>query len=141
MISVPFWRQVESSAGRRRETEACDALVIGAGVNVAARPEGLDQPVTSLHAAGAHGVSPEAVLAAFCRHLALWRRRWQREGGEVIRRAWLARATGLGDYVAIDPGNGQRLTGIFSDLDDSGALVLRAPDGSARPVPAGDLRV
>ncbi len=55
-----------------------------------------------------------------------------------IRNAWLDRAYGLGRPVTVRlPGESFEAT--FEDLDESGALVARLPDGRVRRVEAGEV--
>ncbi len=49
----------------------------------------------------------------------------------------MARAHGLGAEVTVDL-DGERVAGLFSGLDDAGALILRLDDGRQRVVMAGD---
>ena len=116
-----------------------DWVVLGIGVNLASHP-GLTGPVpsTSLAAAGADALAPEAALSAFLAALARRRRAWQDEGFGAIRRAWLARAHGLGGPVSVASG-GRRLAGVFEGIDAEGALVLARDDEAPLSIPAGDV--
>ena len=55
-----------------------------------------------------------------------------------MRAAWLARARGLGQPIVVRLENAT-LDGRFAALDEHGALLLEAADGSRRTVTAGDL--
>ena len=116
-----------------------DWLVIGCGLNIRHFPEAVSgYPATSLHAAGAEGLQPGAVLSAFLDAFAVWRARWQDEGLAPVREAWLARAARIGGEIAVRlPGD--ELRGRFTGLDETGALLLDLPDGSRRTVTAGDV--
>ena len=59
-------------------------------------------------------------------------------GFAAIRRLWLARAAGLGGDVAVRTSSGLS-RGIFETIDEHGQLVVRAQDGSARRVSAGEV--
>ena len=66
-------------------------------------------------------------------------RRWDNGNGlDAIRRLWLERASGLGEEVAVRTDAGVT-TGIFETIDEEGCLVVRARDGSARRVTAGEV--
>jgi BirA family biotin operon repressor/biotin-[acetyl-CoA-carboxylase] ligase len=49
--------------------------------------------------------------------------RWQEDGVDPIRQAWMSRATGLGKPIAVDVG-GQVRQGTFTGLTESGAIRL-----------------
>lgn len=117
-------------------------LVIGIGVNLVDHPP--DTPYAATHV-GEHlrdGKSvhpdPDTVLArlaeAFQRRLEAWRR----DGFSPVRRAWLNRASGRGRPITVRTGR-EDLYGVFEDLDESGALSLRQPDGDLLKITAGDV--
>lgn len=113
---------------------ADDAVVIGIGVNLAARPEVLDRPVSTL--ADITGTALDAGL--FLEHLAeafaRWLGRWRSEGIAPVRTRWLAAAHPIGTALSTSQGDG-----LFDGLDDSGALRLRLADGRTRVIHAGDV--
>jgi len=117
--------------------ESLASLVIGVGVNVESHPEGLAYPVTSLGAAGS-AATVTAVLEAYLRCFDRWLGRWRDQGFAPVRHAWLARAEGLGGPIVVRFGD-QVLSGAFADLDHSGALIVREPDGGRRAVSAGEV--
>lgn len=114
------------------------SVVVGIGVNVEHAPPGMPYPVTSLAACGAEVTAEElfARLAdAWVEQEALW------NGGRgfgLIRDRWLGRAAGLGGPIAIAMG-GDVLRGTFETIDDDGRLIVRASDGSAHAVSAGEV--
>ncbi|MDE2229216.1 MAG: biotin--[acetyl-CoA-carboxylase] ligase [Alphaproteobacteria bacterium] len=112
-------------------------VVLGVGVNLVAHPAYTEFPATSLQAATAETVTPEAFLAALAPALLLWYERWRDEGFAALRQAWLERAAGIGqDLRARLPG--ETLTGRFAGLDDDGMLLLDGPAGRRR-IAAGDV--
>lgn len=120
------------------KTGKVDWLVIGLGVNIASHPPAVPYPTASLVAAGADGASADGVLAAYCASFAIWRQRWREFGFEPIRRAWLAKASGIGKTVRVRLEN-EEMTGIFADLDPGGALILETGAGERRRISAGDV--
>jgi BirA family transcriptional regulator, biotin operon repressor / biotin---[acetyl-CoA-carboxylase] ligase len=122
----------ETSAGGR-----VDFVVIGIGVNLVSAPAGAEYPATSLAAEGIRGISPAMLLAAVVRHFDRWLGRWQESGFALVRKAWLARAAGLGEPIRVRLER-TTLTGRFVDLDGDGALVLDATDGCRR-IAAGEV--
>jgi BirA family biotin operon repressor/biotin-[acetyl-CoA-carboxylase] ligase len=111
-----------------------EAVVIGFGVNLVHHPDLVDRPATSV-AALAGGAPDPAIFAdtlaeIFARGLA----RWRSEGLAPVRAAWLAAAHPVGTALATSEGEG-----LFDGLDETGALRLRLPDGTARVIHAGDV--
>lgn len=116
-----------------------DWVIVGIGVNVASHPPPAEiiYSATSLVAAGAGAVTPEAVLEALCRHLDHWLRVWAESGFSPLRDAWLARAHGLGLAIAVGTGS-DAVRGTFRGLDDTGLLLVEA-DGVVHRIAAGDV--
>lgn len=114
------------------------AIVVGIGVNVVSAPEGLPYPATSLHARG-DDVRAEDILRALSDAFVGWLDVWDEGRGlPAIRKAWLARAAGLGSPVAVDIG-GRRIAGVFETMDDECRLVIRAADGASTAIAAGEV--
>jgi len=122
----------ETGAGER-----VDFVVIGAGTNLASKPEGLEFPATSLAEQGFPEVTPARLLEAFVRHFAQWSQRWRVDGFAPVRTAWLARASGVGEDIRVRLER-NTLTGRFHDLDDDGALLLDGVEGRRR-IAAGEV--
>lgn len=114
---------------------APDWLVVGCGLNIAHFPAVTDgYPATSLTAAGCPPIAVDGMLARFLEAFD----RWRREGIAALRAAWIERAAGLGEQIAVRLPNDE-LRGRFAGLDDSGALLLDLPDGARRVISAGDV--
>ncbi|PRY55889.1 BirA family biotin operon repressor/biotin-[acetyl-CoA-carboxylase] ligase [Knoellia remsis] len=112
-------------------------VVVGTGVNI--DTERADLPAdtaTSLRAAGAPGVSREAVLTAYLRSLAtLWGT--LQTDPYAVRAAYAAACTTLGREVVVHlPSESVRATA--TDVDADGRLCLTTKDG-VRAVAAGDV--
>jgi len=114
-----------------------DWLVLGLGINVTQRPAETAFPATSLREEGDLEATVEAVLEAFSRHFLSWVNRWLADGFAPVRAAWRKSAIGLGEAIRVRLPNAE-LEGIFDDIDQDGALLLRA-DGSVRRITAGDV--
>ncbi len=122
----------------RREGDGAPVLAIGFGLNIAHKPDIADYAVTSLADHGAT-VAPARALEHLAAKAAWWIGCWDEgRGFAAIRDAWLARARGLGGQIAVTSGS-ERMTGLFEDLAEDGALILRLPDGTARRIFAGDV--
>jgi BirA family biotin operon repressor/biotin-[acetyl-CoA-carboxylase] ligase len=114
------------------------AIAVGIGVNVAAFPEGLPYPATSLHALGA-GVDAERVFLALSDAWSATMRIWDEGRGlPEIRNRWLVRAAGLGGEVAVRM-DGQVVRGVFETIDEDCRFVIRGADGVRFAVAAGDV--
>jgi BirA family biotin operon repressor/biotin-[acetyl-CoA-carboxylase] ligase len=114
-------------------------LAIGMGLNLAAHPDNMEFPATSLAALGQGDVTPAdalaALAAAFDARMTQWR---DVQGFAAIREAWLARAAGLGGPITVRLAD-ETFTGTFEGLAPDGALDVRLADGSRRAISAGDV--
>src|SRR5262245_3328820 len=119
--------------------EGAGSVVVGIGVNCVSHPADVDYPATDLAAAGA-AVTAEALFtvlsAKMLGRLAQWN---DGEHFSTIRADWLARAAGRGQQVRVRLAEEQELAGRFDDVDEAGRLVLARPDGSRKPIAAGDV--
>lgn len=114
-------------------------LVAGVGINIASHPDDVRFPATSLVACGAGaGISPDGVLATFGNRFQAGYAVWAHDGFEPVRRAWLARAIGRGSAIQARLANAT-VDGVFEDMDDGGALIIRRADGARVTVTAGDI--
>lgn len=114
------------------------AIVVGIGVNVRHAPSGLPYPATSL-AAGDSPLTAEAVFAALSDAWVEQERLWNAgRGFGLIRDRWIERAAGVGAPIEVRVG-GDTVRGTFETIDSDGHLVVRAVDGSAQTIAAGDV--
>jgi BirA family biotin operon repressor/biotin-[acetyl-CoA-carboxylase] ligase len=113
-------------------------LAVGIGINLAHAPEGLAFPAISLGAATGHAPAAEDMLAMLAARWAAWYDLWTREGFAPIRAAWRERAAGIGETVLARWG-GQEKLGMFEDLDETGALMLRDAGGHLIRINAGEV--
>jgi len=115
-----------------------DWVVVGCGLNIAVAPDETTLPATCLAEEGATSVDRKAVLMALLDSLQRRRREWDTAGIAPVRTAWLSRARGLGHEITVRLPT-HEFKGQFLDMDDSGALIVRLPDGSEKSVTAGDV--
>lgn len=122
---------LEASGGGA--TRAVDWLAVGMGVNLAEAPEVADArwPPTRLDSYAAAPIHPEAFLTLVAARFDDWATRLATEGFAPLRKAWLARAAGLGGPVTARTGLAAH-EGVFEDLDEQGALMLRQGGGLLR---------
>jgi BirA family transcriptional regulator, biotin operon repressor / biotin---[acetyl-CoA-carboxylase] ligase len=124
--------EAEAVAGNRL------AVVVGIGTNVIAAPEGTPTPATSLAALGVH-VGAEELFKALAEAWVEFRGIWDNGRGFAdIRKAWLERAVGVGERVAIKTGTAD-VEGTFDTIDDTGCLIVRTAEGKRMPITAGEV--
>jgi BirA family biotin operon repressor/biotin-[acetyl-CoA-carboxylase] ligase len=117
-------------------------LAVGIGINVSDYPTDVERPATALAEYLAHDtIHPptqeqalETLSAAFDAALALW----LNGGFELIRRAWLDRALGIGGPCTARLDR-ETVAGIAEGLDADGALLLRLAGGDIRRITVGDV--
>jgi BirA family biotin operon repressor/biotin-[acetyl-CoA-carboxylase] ligase len=113
-------------------------IAVGLGVNVAAAPEGLSYPATSLATLG-HTVTAEEVFKALSDSWIVCESLWDEgRGMAALRERWLAAAAGVGEEIAVRLGS-ETLRGTFDTIDEAGYLILRLPGGAMRTVAAGEV--
>jgi len=118
---------------------AIDWLVLGIGVNVASYPENTDFPATGLHFEGTpKSVTEVDLLQAVSRHFLSWVNRWLEDGFAPIRQAWLSHAQGKGEVIQVRLPK-ETLSGTFTDMDETGVLLLDVPGEGQRRIAAGDV--
>jgi BirA family transcriptional regulator, biotin operon repressor / biotin---[acetyl-CoA-carboxylase] ligase len=111
-----------------------DAVVVGFGVNLAARPRFVERPAASVAELADTTPDAAAFLGTLAEGFTRWLVRWRNEGVAPVRDAWLRSAHPSGTALVTSDG-----AGLFDGLDDSGALRLRLEDGTVRLVHAGDV--
>ena len=107
-------------------------LCIGIGVNLNSLPEAqtLEQgAMTPIRLGDVLGsdIDPEAFLNRLAARFANQAQSFTSHGFGPTRTLWLSRAARLGETLTARTGQ-QVLTGTFETVDDTGALVLQAPD-------------
>ncbi|MBU6474387.1 MAG: biotin--[acetyl-CoA-carboxylase] ligase [Alphaproteobacteria bacterium] len=128
----------KKAAGILVETESQGALqvpwvVVGIGVNIKHAPEN----AASLADAGVEAEAGQVLegLAAEIMKLAA---AWEKDGFAAIRAAWLKRAYKLGETITARLPR-ETLTGIFEDLDATGALLLADAAGKRHVINTGEV--
>ena len=110
------------------------------GVNLASAPRDIDQRAISLRDVlppDAPAPAPLAFLKTLRPRLEGWASRTSSEGFEPLRRAWLARAHGIGQAARVLQGE-QTLEGRIAGLSPRGELELDTDTGR-RLIAAGDV--
>lgn len=120
------------------ESDERKAVVgLGVGLNVVSKPDLADYPAARLidHLGGAPAPTPAEIAPVLDGAFERWRRTWRDEGFAPVRAAWLEKAARLGEAVRVRLPDGD-ISGVFKNLDPSGALVLDC-DGTRRLIAAG----
>ncbi|TVQ56105.1 MAG: biotin--[acetyl-CoA-carboxylase] ligase [Rhodobacteraceae bacterium] len=120
---------LESAGGGGR----LDWLAVGVGVNLAHHPAAEEGawPPTSVRAEAGLAPTPEAALERIAARFAHWSDVLAARGFAPLRDAWLARAARLGEKIEARLPR-ETVTGVFADLDSTGALVLSTAAGPRR---------
>jgi BirA family biotin operon repressor/biotin-[acetyl-CoA-carboxylase] ligase len=113
-------------------------LAIGIGINLATHPEGTETPATCLKALGAAVPSVDDALLYLAASFAKWYEAWRKRGFAALREGWLARAQALGQRVRARLAT-EEVRGVFEDIDETGALILRLHNGQTRRITAGEV--
>ncbi|MEM9733503.1 MAG: biotin--[acetyl-CoA-carboxylase] ligase [Pseudomonadota bacterium] len=113
-------------------------IIIGCGINCTHFPDNPLYPATSLQASG-FDLEPQVLFTHFVRAMAQALEQWHRgDGFLAIRKAWLARAKGMGETITARFDD-HSITGRFLDLDERGYLLLKDETGAMRQISAADI--
>lgn len=126
------------------------AIVLGIGLNVSQRADELpvrDEPgalpATSLGLVGALCTDRDPLLRALLRGLSDWYGRWRWAAGDPeasgLRDAYRGCCASLGHQVRVQLPGGDEFTGVATDVDGDGRLVVAESSGARRAVAAGDV--
>jgi BirA family biotin operon repressor/biotin-[acetyl-CoA-carboxylase] ligase len=123
--------------------EKVEYAVIGIGINANFNvdeefPEELREKATSLEKALGRKISLEELFKALLEKMESLHQQFLKEGFTPILERWKSYASFLGCEVEVH-GDGERLEGTASNVDEDGALILKLKDGSIKRVFAGDL--
>jgi len=123
--------------------ENVEYTVIGVGINAnfdvdKKFPKELRGKATSLEKALGRKIALEELFKALLEKMENLYQQFLKEGFTPILERWKGYASFLGCEVEIH-GEGERLEGTASNVDEDGALILKLKDGSTRRVFAGDL--
>lgn len=124
------------------DAEQVHFVVLGVGVNLNVRqeelPEALAEIATSLWDARGERVPRALFAAALWTRLEEWLDLHAEQGFAPVRERWKALSSTLGQEVLVRSER-RELRGIAEDIDPTGALMLRTPDGALERILAGDV--
>jgi BirA family biotin operon repressor/biotin-[acetyl-CoA-carboxylase] ligase len=125
-------------AGILLEALGHDSLAIGIGINLAHYPNTTEIPSISIAAVSGNPPDLDGFLVRLASAMTAWYEIWLKEGFQPVRKAWLLRSSGLGHAIRARLADSQR-DGVFEDLDQDGALLLRDSTGTLTRITAGDI--
>lgn len=115
-----------------------DWMAVGLGLNLAHHPDNTPYPATHLQAEGAGAVSNLEALSILANAFDTVFRQWQSTGFASILLAWRQVAHGLGGPIVARLEN-HAIEGIFLDINESGALLLKDAEGTTHTIDAADV--
>jgi BirA family biotin operon repressor/biotin-[acetyl-CoA-carboxylase] ligase len=121
-----------------------DALIVGSGINVTVDRSDLPRAdATSLWLAGASRLDRSELLAAILDDFGSTLDRWVAAGGNVdaggLRERYLQVCSTVGTPVRVELPGGRLVTAWATDVDPSGALVVRDDRGVSASYSAADV--
>ncbi len=125
------------------ESERIHFVVLGIGVNVNMSaeqfPGDLRYPATSLRLEAGRNWSRAAFARLLYTYLDRYYRQFLVQGFAAIARQWEEFCPWQGRAIEVDRGS-DRISGIFSGIDENGALLLATPEGNTVKIYSGDVR-
>jgi BirA family biotin operon repressor/biotin-[acetyl-CoA-carboxylase] ligase len=115
--------------------EAHSALIVGIGINIVSAPKEASYPATCM---AAQGRAPRVarvlsgLIAALDRRVDLW----LRGGFPTIRQEWMRHAHRVGAEITASSG----ISGVFSGIDETGAIIIVSRSGDRRRLVSGSVR-
>jgi BirA family biotin operon repressor/biotin-[acetyl-CoA-carboxylase] ligase len=103
-------------------------LIIGIGINLKQSPINIKQLTTNLADENIEAKDSKEMLNILMVNFEKSFNQWQEKGFGKIREFWLKRAYKLGENITVNDGS-KRITGIFKDIDQVGAIRLQLDDG------------
>lgn len=113
------------------------SVIVGIGVNIALAPDNLKYRAICLRDLDCE-VSDDAFFFNLIDQFLQLENKWLLYGLGSILAEWLDHAFGLGEKILVRTGE-RELEGVFENLDERGALLLRGADGKVDKISAGDI--
>lgn len=113
-------------------------LAIGLGLNLASHPDDTPYPATDIAAITDKAPTNLQALEVLAAAFDTLYRQWRMGSFATILQAWRLVAHGLGGPMVARLESNE-IEGIFLDIDDSGALLLKDGEGETHVIEAGDV--
>jgi len=118
------------------------ALAVGIGINLnmdeQSMPEELSGSATSLISYSKRVLIAEDLLAIFLANLEQDYEHWERNNYSQVASRWERRCMQIGQPIRVLHGD-EKEEAIFEDVNESGYLVYRLPDGSVKQLISGEI--
>ncbi|MDX2082495.1 MAG: biotin--[acetyl-CoA-carboxylase] ligase [Rickettsiales bacterium] len=105
----------------------CELVIVGIGLNIVSNPGQTIFPASNLKKFGIE-ISCEKALKNFLNQFENLYKNYLDFGFVGIRKLWLEKSFCLNQEIKVK-NNNQEISGIFSDLDEEGNLILKTSDG------------
>jgi BirA family biotin operon repressor/biotin-[acetyl-CoA-carboxylase] ligase len=102
-----------------------DAVIVGVGINLNVSPSLENQQTTSLKELWSKDTPLEDVFHSLLKSFWAVYQDWLQNGFESIKKDWLERALWHNEVITKE-----NITGVFTDLGDDGALMLKDESGT-----------
>jgi BirA family biotin operon repressor/biotin-[acetyl-CoA-carboxylase] ligase len=113
-------------------------LAIGLGLNLVSHPDDTPYPATDIAAIIGQAPSNLQALEVLAAAFDVLYRQWRMGSFATMLQAWRAVAHGLGGPMVARLEN-REIEGIFLDIDETGALLLKDGDETTHIIEAGDV--
>lgn len=106
-----------------------DHLIIGIGVNIKQSPQNIGNfSATNLLENGIN-ISSDKFLDLMLKSFTQTYNKWLQDGFKSFKTLWKSRAYKFNDKITVTDKN-STVSGIFSDIDDSGRVIIQNKDGT-----------
>tara|TARA_A100001011_G_scaffold388493_1_gene468230 strand:- start:48128 stop:48886 length:759 start_codon:yes stop_codon:yes gene_type:complete len=119
------------------KNKSVDWVILGCGVNLQQHPMQTAFPATSVIRELGIVIEPKEFVNCYLNKLMEWYKVWVSQGFFPVRSAWLKMAFNLNKKLLVKAGD-QNIVGIFQDLDEEGALIVKTINGFSK-VNAGEV--
>ena len=119
-------------------TEKFKWLAIGMGLNLVKHPKDTPYPATSIKHLVDNAPPPQEILPRLAAHFDDFLTKQRACGFETILTEWRRWAHNIGETVQVRLAS-KTLEGVFENIDERGALLLRLADGRQEVIMAGDV--
>ena len=123
-------------AESKLNSNICEYLVIGCGLNIISNPINTNYPAGNL-AQFSCQCSVADVIKLYLSNFSNLYHNWKSFGFKNIRQLWINKAFKLNDEIAINFGN-EIIHGTFKDIDDNGNIILKQ-DQNIRVINFGEI--